>query len=136
MYTKLIFFVFLFAFTVTAKGNTITKCVTDTITQAVIDVDYKPEDQSGLNWKDELELSRVIPTIDGKGIRITLPNADSAKVIILDKKGKKNLKSILYVAPAVIDISELRNGAYQLIIQSHNETVVKVFTKSKPKKIK
>ena len=134
MNTKLIFFVLLFTVATTVKGNTNTKCVTDTISQAVIDVEYKPEDHSRLNWKAELELSRVIPTIDGKGIRITLPNADSAKVIILDKKGKKNLKSILYVAPAVIDISELRNGVYQLIIQSHNETVVKVFTKSKPKK--
>ena len=126
--------VFLFSITTLVIGNTIPKNVTDTITHAVIDVEYKPEDHSGFIWKDELELARIIPTSDGKGIRITLPNADPAKVIILDKKGKKNLKSILYVAPAVIDISKLRNGTYQLIIQSHNETVVKVFTKTKPGK--
>ena len=126
--------IFLFSITTLVKGNTISKNIADTITHAVIDVEYKPEDHSGFIWKDELELARIIPTSDGKGIRITLPNADPAKVIILDKKGKKNLKSILYVAPAVIDISKLRNGTYQLIIQSHNETVVKVFTKTKPGK--
>ena len=134
MNTKYLLCAFLFTFAATVKGNTITKCVTDTITQAVIDVEYKPEDHSGLNWKNELELARIIPTSDGKGIRITLPNADPAKVIILDKNGKKNLKTILYVAPAIIDISNLRNGDYQLIIQSHNETVVKVFTKTTPRK--
>ena len=126
--------IFLFSITTLVKGNTISKNIADTITHAVIDVEYKPEDHSGFIWKDELELARIIPTSDGKGIRITLPNADPAKVIILDKKGKKNLKSILYVAPAVIDISKLRNDTYQLIIQSHNETVVKVFTKTKPGK--
>ena len=134
MNTKLMLCIFLFSITTLVKGNTISKNIADTITHAVIDVEYKPEDHSGFIWKDELELARIIPTSDGKGIRITLPNADPAKVIILDKKGKKNLKSILYVAPAVIDISKLRNGTYQLIIQSHNETVVKVFTKTKPGK--
>lgn len=134
MNTKLMLCIFLLSITTLVKANTTGINVTDTITNAVIDVEYKPEDHSGFIWKDELELARVIPTSDGKGIRITLPNADPAKVIILDKKGRKNLKSILYVAPAVIDISELRNGAYQLIIQSHNETVVKMFTKTKPGK--
>ena len=134
MNTKLMLCIFLFSITTLVKGNTISKNIADTITHAVIDVEYKPEDHSGFIWKDELELARIIPTSDGKGIRITLPNADPAKVIILDKKGKKNLKSILYVAPAVIDISKLRNGTYQLIIQSHNETVVKVFTKTKIRK--
>lgn len=134
MNTKYLLCIFLFTFATAAKGITITKCVADTITHAVIDVEYKPEDHSGLNWKNELELARVIPTLDGKGIRITLPNADPAKVIILDKKGKKNLKTILYVAPAIIDIANLKNGNYQLIIQSHNETVVKVFTKTKNRK--
>ena len=134
MNTKLMLCVFLFSITTLVKGNRIGYSVTDTITHAVIDVEYKPEDHSGFIWKDELELARIIPTSDGKGIRITLPNADPAKVIILDKKGKKNLKSILYVAPAVIDISKLRNGTYQFIIQSHNETVVKVFTKTKIRK--
>ena len=134
MNTKLMLCIFLFSITTLVKGNTISKNIADTITHAVIDVEYKPEDHSGFIWKDELELARIIPTSDGKGIRITLPNADPAKVIILDKKGKKNLKSILYVAPAVIDISKLRNDTYQLIIQSHNETVVKVFTKTKPGK--
>lgn len=134
MNTKLMLCIFLFSMTTLVKANTTGMNITDTITNAVIDVEYKPEDHTGFNWKDELELSRVIPTSDGKGIRITLPNADPAKVIILDKTGKKNLKSILYVAPAVIDISKLRNDTYQLIIQSHNETVVKVFIKTKTRK--
>lgn len=112
------------------------KCTTDTITQAVIDVEYKPVDQSGLNWKDELELARVIPTLNGKGVRISLPNADTAKVIILDRTAKRKLKSILYVAPAVIDISDLKNGDYKMIIHSHNVSVVKSFTKSKNKRKK
>lgn len=111
-------------------------CNTDTIKNAVIDVEYKAEDHSGLNWKDELELARVIPTLDGKGIRITLPNADPAKVIILDKNGKKKLKMISYVAPAIIDISDLRNGEYQLILQSHNVVAVKSFKKAPAKRKK
>ena len=134
MNRKLLLCIFLFSITTLAKANSTGMHVADTITNAVIDVEYKPDDLSGFNWKDELELARVIPTLDSKGIRITLPNADPAKVIILDKKGIKTLKTILYVAPAVIDISELRNGTYQLIIQSHNETVVKIFTKTKPSK--
>ena len=125
---------FVFMSAIAVKGNTNTESLTDTITHAVIDVEYKPEDLSGLNWKDELELARVIPTLDGKGLRITLPNADLAKVVILDRKGKKILKTVLYVAPAVIDISELRNRTYQIVIQSHNETSVKVFSKTKPRK--
>ncbi len=134
MNTKLVLCIFFFSITTLVKANTTGMNVTDTITGAVIDVEYKPEDHSGLIWEDELELARILLTTDGKGIRITLPNADPAKVVILDKKGRKNLKSVLYVAPAVIDVSELKNGAYQVIIQSHNVTVVKVFTKTKPRK--
>lgn len=81
-----------------------------------------------------MELARVISTLDGKGIRITLPNADPAKVIILDKNGKKKLKSVLYVAPAIIDISKFRNGNYQLILQLHNVVAVKMFKKVPAKK--
>jgi hypothetical protein len=93
------------------------------------EVEYIKSDRSGLQWKDELELARIIPTSDKKGIRITLPNSDPAKVIITDKKGKKKLKTLSYIAPAIIDISDLRKGMYQLILESHNEVVVKTFRK-------
>lgn len=118
----------------TANGALV--CKTDTIKNAVIDVEYKAKDTTGIIWKDELELARIISTLDGKGIRITLPNADPAKVIILDKTGKKKLKMISYVAPAIIDISDLRNGEYQLILQSHNVVAVKTFKKAPAKKKK
>lgn len=94
-----------------------------------IEVEYIKSERSGLQWKDELELARIIPTSDKKGIRITLPNSDPAKVIITDKKGKKKLKTLSYIAPAIIDISDLRKGMYQLILESHNEVVVKTFRK-------
>lgn len=93
--------------------------------KAQIEVEYIKSDASGINWKDELEQARILPTLDRKGIRITLPNSDPAKVIILDKKGKKKLKSLSYIAPAVIDVSDLRRGNYQIIIELHKEIVVK-----------
>lgn len=90
-----------------------------------IEVEYIKSDASGINWKDELEQARILPTLDRKGVRITLPNSDPAKVIILDKKGKKKLKTLSYIAPAVIDVSDLRRGNYQIIIELHKEVVVK-----------
>lgn len=120
------------------KGNSVgnntggSTCIQDSLSgNAVIDVEYKPNDKSGIIWKDELELARIIPTLDGNGIRITLPNSDPAKLIILDKKGKKTLKKISYVAPAIIDISDLKKGSYQLILESHNVVVIKTFLKSR-----
>ena len=90
-----------------------------------IEVEYIKSDTSGIHWKDELEQARILPTLDRKGIRITLPNSDPVKVIILDNKGKKKLKSLSYIAPAVIDVSDLRRGNYQIIIELHKEVVVK-----------
>lgn len=105
--------------------------LTDTIKHATLEVEYKAAYDKTINWESELKQSRVIPTIDGKGIRITLPNSDSAKVIILDRLGKKKLKRIMYVSPAVIDISDLRKGTYQLIIEIHREIAVKSFQKKR-----
>lgn len=97
--------------------------------QSQIEVEYIQTDSGGVRWKEELELARIIPSADKKGIRITLPNSDPAKVIILDKKGKKKLKALKYTAPAIIDISDLKKGTYQLILESHQIVVVKSFNK-------
>lgn len=94
------------------------------ISKSTIDVEYKTVDSSGVNWNKVLASARVVPTLDKKGIRITLPNSDPAKVIIMDKTGSKMLKTIAYVAPAIIDISDLFNDEYQLILESHHAVTV------------
>lgn len=119
--------IILITFPVTIKGS----AQVSPNGQAVIDVEYKAIDSSGIKWKQELELTRIIPTLNGKGIRITLPNSDTAKVLILDDQGNKKLKPILYVAPAMINVSKLKKGSYQLILEMHNVVVLKTFQKSK-----
>ena len=69
MNTKLMLCIFLLSITTLVKANTTGMNVTDTITNAVIDVEYKPEDHSGFIWKDELELARVIPTVGRQGYK-------------------------------------------------------------------
>jgi hypothetical protein len=96
---------------------------------AVIDVEYDNTSATNIDWKVEIEQARITHTLDNKGIRITLPNSDPAKVIITNEKGTKVLRTISYVAPAVIDISKLRKGNYQLIIEIHGIVKVKTFEK-------
>lgn len=96
---------------------------------AVIDVEYDTTAATNINWKVEIEQARITHTLDKKGIRITLPNSDPAKVIITNEKGTKVLRTISYVAPAVINISKLRKGNYQLIIEIHGIVEVKTFEK-------
>lgn len=130
----LIVMVMLFAGVVMIPAINIHKDNTEVLTDSVksktqIEVEYIKSDTSGINWKDELEQARILPTLDRKGIRITLPTSDPAKVIILDKKGKKKLKTLSYIAPSIIDVSDLRKGNYQLILESHQVVVVKSFKK-------
>jgi hypothetical protein len=101
------------------------------VTNAIIEVEYIKSDSSGINWKNALEEARILQTLDKKGIRITLPNNDTAKVLITNKKGNKILKKINYVAPAVIDVSKLHRKTYQLIIEMHDTVVVKKFERKR-----
>lgn len=133
-FTLVLFCCFFFlnqgATAVVKQGSSIS-CQRDTLKQATLDVEYKTGFDNTINWESELKQTRVIPTMDGKGIRITLPNSDSAKIIILDRLGSKKLKKIMYVSPAVIDISDLRKGQYQLIIEIHKVIAVKTFQKKR-----
>ena len=101
------------------------------VTNAIIEVEYIKSDSSGIDWKNALEEARILQTLDRKGIRITLPNDDTAKVLITNKKGNKILKKINYIAPAVIDISELHRKTYQIIIEIHDVVVVKKFDRKR-----
>ena len=96
-----------------------------------LDVSYSPENTSALpmNYEMALKDARIIPTTDKKGVRLSLPDSEPAKVLILNKKGDKILKKILYAAPGVIDVSDLRKRSYQMIIQYGTATVVKEFQK-------
>lgn len=89
------------------KGNTLR-----------VDMRYVPSDRSNLpvNHAKALEEMRVTSTPVRGAIRLTLPDQTPAKVAIFDKKGKKLLKSVNYISPMKIDISDLKPGQYRMVV--------------------
>ncbi len=89
------------------KGNTLR-----------VDMRYVPSDlsQAPLNHAKALEEMRVTYTPVRGAIRLTLPEQSPAKVAIFDKKGKKLLKAVNYIAPMKIDISDLKPGQYRMVV--------------------
>ncbi|MDE7159650.1 MAG: NPCBM/NEW2 domain-containing protein [Muribaculaceae bacterium] len=83
-----------------------------------VDMRYVPTDYSGmpLNHAYALKEMRVTRTPVRGGIRLTLSEQSPCRVGIYDKKGKKLLKAVNYVAPMQIDISDLKPGKYLLTV--------------------
>lgn len=91
----------------THKGNTLR-----------IDMRYVPTDisQAPVNHERALDEMRVTHSQDRGSIRLTLPEQSPARVAIFDRKGKKMLKAVDYVAPNRIDISDLTPGKYKMVV--------------------
>lgn len=91
-------------------------------------VRFSPKDISDLpiNYAKALDDVRVTFTPNNAGIRLTLPTQEQAKVVIFDKK-ERMVKAVKYVAPFMIDISDLKPGKYQMYIQYGNAESIKPF---------
>lgn len=95
-----------------------------------VKVDFQPEDPESLpvNHEAALEDMRIVITPDASGMRLTLPNQDEARVVILDRKGKRVIKAVKYVSPFLIDISDLRNGEYQVGVRYGEATTTRTIS--------
>ena len=102
---------------VNVKGNTLK-----------VSVDFQPENLSVLpiNHAKALEGMRFTFTPDKRGIRLTLPDQTPAKIAIYNKKGTKLMKAVRYVAPMVLDLSDLKSGTYQMVINYGDATAVRI----------
>lgn len=91
-------------------------------------VKFSPADLSALpvNHAKALDEARVTFNPNKSGIRLTLPTQEPAKVVIFDHK-ERMVKAVKYIAPFLIDITDLKPGAYQLYIQYGNATATKEF---------
>lgn len=91
-------------------------------------VKFSPKDISELplNYAKALDDARVTFNPNNSGIRLTLPTQDQAKVVIFDSK-EHVVKAVKYVAPYLIDVTDLKPGKYQLYIQYGNATATKPF---------
>lgn len=103
------------------KGNTLR-----------VTVKFDPTDTSVLpvNYEQALKNMRIINTIDCQGIRLSLPDQTPAKVILMNKKGKKIFKALKYISPAIIDVSDMKEGTYLLQIQYGNAIGEILYTKN------
>lgn len=91
-------------------------------------VKFSPKDISELplNYAKALDDVRVTFNPNNSGIRLTLPTQEQAKVVIFDSK-ERVIKAVKYIAPYLIDITDLKPGKYQLYIQYGNATATKPF---------
>lgn len=87
----------------------------------VVKVKFEPDQdfERPLNFKEALDDARITFNPNKSGIRISLPEDTPAKVIIFDKKGKM-IKAIKYISPFIIDISDMKKGIYDVLIQYGN----------------
>ena len=89
-----------------------------------------------VNHAETLKDAAVIMTEENDGFRITLPDAQITKVIITDRKMKKVLKAVEYVAPAVIRLDGLKPGTYKAVIEYGSAVEVKTFRYAPGKRAK
>lgn len=89
-----------------------------------------------VNLAEALKDAAVIMTEENDGFRITLPDAQITKVIITDRKMKKVLKAVEYVAPAVIRLDGLKPGTYKAVIEYGSAMEVKTFRYAPGKRAK
>ena len=84
-----------------------------------------------VNHAEALKDATLIMTEDNDGFRIALPNAETSKVLITDRKMKKVLRAIEYVSPAVIRLDGLKPGTYKAIIEYGPAMEIKTFKVSR-----
>lgn len=96
-----------------------------------VEVEYEPSDLASLplNYERALSDTRVVGIPGGNGVRLTLPTQEKARVFILDKKMQNVLKAVRYVAPMVLDISDLASGTYPMVVEYGNARRVMEVTK-------
>lgn len=94
----------------------------------LVKVKFSPSDVSALpvNYAKALDEARVTFNPNNSGIRLTLPTQEPAKVVIFDSK-ERVVKAVKYVAPYLIDVTDMKPGKYQLYIQYGNATATKPF---------
>lgn len=94
----------------------------------LVKVKFSPSDVSALpvNYAKALDEARVTFNPNNSGIRLTLPTQEQAKVVVFDSKARM-IKAVKYVAPYLIDVTDLKPGSYQLYIQYGNATATKSF---------
>lgn len=87
-----------------------------------IDVLYEPADLSSLplNHREALEKMRFVFVGEHKAIRLTLPDQTPARVAFFDNSGKKVIKAVRYIAPYVIDLSDMKPGKYNMVVSYGN----------------
>lgn len=94
----------------------------------LVKVKFSPKDITELpvNYVNALDEARVTFNPNNSGIRLTLPTQEQAKVVIFDSK-ERIVKAVKYVAPYLIDVTDMKPGKYQLYIQYGNATATKPF---------
>lgn len=94
----------------------------------LVKVKFSPKDITELpvNYVNALDEARVTFNPNNSGIRLTLPTQEAAKVVIFDSK-ERVVKAVKYVAPYLIDVTDMTPGKYQLYIQYGNATATKPF---------
>lgn len=94
----------------------------------LVKVKFSPKDITELpvNYANALDEARVTFNPNNSGIRLTLPTQEAAKVVIFDSK-ERMVKAVKYVAPYIIDVTDMKPGKYQLYIQYGNATATKPF---------
>lgn len=94
----------------------------------LVKVKFSPKDITELpvNYANALDEARVTFNPNNSGIRLTLPTQEPAKVVIFDSK-ERVVKAVKYVAPYLIDVTDMKPGKYQLYIQYGNATATKPF---------
>lgn len=94
----------------------------------LVKVKFSPSDVSALpvNYAKALDEARVTFNPNNSGIRLTLPTQEQAKVVVFDSK-ERVVKAVKYVAPYIIDVTDMKPGKYQLYIQYGNATATKPF---------
>lgn len=87
-----------------------------------IDVTFNPADITKLpiNYGQALENMRYVFVGDNKAMRLTLPDQTPAKVVFFGKDGKTVVKAVRYVAPNVIDLTDMKSGKYNMVVSYGN----------------
>lgn len=89
-----------------------------------IDVEFRPTSLSSLpiNHEKALERMRYVFVNGHNAIRLTLPDQTPAKVVFFDSTGSNVIKAVRYIAPNVIDLSDLKSGNYNMVVNYGNAT--------------
>lgn len=89
-----------------------------TSNQLTIDVLFEPTNVASLplNHQNALDRMRFVFVGQHRAIRLTLPDPTPARVVFFDRDGKKIVKAVRYIAPNVIDLSDLKPGTYNMTV--------------------